>query len=463
MSQPSPTGVADASEANRLVERVLSRGVRFINLEFTDVLGLPKCVTITAEQLPDCLAAGKWFDGSSIEGFARVAETDMYLRPDLRTYAEVSWRGGDATPDAHAGGRLICEVVLPTGEPLEGDPRAVLIAALRDAASLGFHYDVSPELEFFLLRDVPGTPIGEPLPQDRGGYFDLSTDLAAETRGEIVAALGRADIAIEASHHEVAAGQHEIDFAPSDALRMADAVVTARSAIKAIAQRHNLHATFLPKPFYGVNGSGMHTHQRLLRASDGANAFTAPADHEYGLSPLARHFIAGQLAHAPGLSAVVSPLVNSYKRLVRGYEAPVMISWGRVNREALVRVPRIAAGDPAGVRVELRSPDPSCNPYLAFAAMLRAGLDGIRNQRTLAEPLEEGIFTPDETGLANKGISVLPATLGEALAAFEQDAVIREALGAQISAWVIEVKGEEWRSYRSQVHRWEIDTYAPLY
>ncbi len=463
MSQPSPTGVADATEADRLVERVLSRGVHFINLEFTDVLGMPKCVTITIEQLSECLASGKWFDGSSIEGFARVAETDMYLRPDLTTYAEVSGRGGESQADGSRGARLICDVLLPTGEPLEGDPRAVLSAALRDAAALGLRYDVSPELEFFLLRAVPGAPVGEPLPQDRGGYFDLSTDLAAEVRREIVAALGRLDIAIEASHHEVAAGQHEIDFAPQDALRMADAIVTARSVIKAIAQRHNLHATFLPKPFYGVNGSGMHTHQRLLRAGDGGNAFTSAEDPEYGLSPLARHFIAGQLAHAPGLSAVVSPLVNSYKRLVRGFEAPVMISWGRVNREALVRVPRIAPDDPAGVRVELRSPDPSCNPYLAFAAMLHAGLDGIRRELRLVEPIEEGIFTIDENGLADKGISVLPATLGEALAAFAADTVVRDALGAQISLWVVEVKGEEWRRYRSQVHEWELATYLPQY
>lgn len=459
MSQPSPTGVADAAEANRLVERVLTRGVHFINLEFTDVLGLPKCVTITAEQLPECLGAGKWFDGSSIEGFARVAETDMYLRPDLSTFSEVSWRGGETLP----GGRLICDVVLPTGELLEGDPRAVLKAALREAERLGFRYEVSPELEFFLLRDVPGSLVGEPLPQDRGGYFDLSTDLAAEVRREIVSELGRADIAIEASHHEVAAGQHEIDFAPADALRMADAVVTARSAIKAIASRHNLHATFLPKPIHGVNGSGMHIHQRLLRATEGANAFRSVEDAEYGLSAVARHFIAGQLAHARGLSVVVSPLVNSYKRLVRGHEAPVTISWGRVYREALVRVPRIASDDPAGVRVELRSPDPSCNPYLAFAAMLHAGLDGIRRTLALGEPLEEGILTPSEADLADKGIALLPATLGEALDAFEGDAVVREALGAQISAWVAEVKGEEWRTYRSQVHRWELERYLPLY
>jgi glutamine synthetase len=464
MSQPSPTGVAHAEEATHLVERVLTRGIRFVNLEFTDVPGLPKCVTIPADQLPDCLAAGKWFDGSSIEGFARVAETDMYLRPDLSTYAEVTWRGSEAGAATQAPiARLICDVLLPTGEPFDGDPRAVLQAALRDTAALGYHYEVSPELEFFLLRDVPGALVGEPLSHDRGSYFDLSTDLAAEVRREIVAELGRADVRVEASHHEVAAGQHEIDFTPRDARCMADAVVTTRYAVKAIAERHGLHATFLPKPFYGINGSGMHTHQRLLRTSDGANAFASAQDPEYGLSALGRHFIAGQLAHAPGLSAIVSPLVNSYKRLVRGYEAPVMISWGRVNREALVRVPRIAPSDPMGVRVELRSPDPSCNPYLAFAVMLRAGLDGVLRELPLAASLEEGLLTPDEASLATKGIALLPATLGEALAALESDAVVREALGPQVAAWFAEVKAEEWRDYHSHVHAWELERYLPLY
>jgi glutamine synthetase len=467
MSQPSRTGVADPVEANRLVERALSRGVRFINLEFTDLLGLPKCVTIPADQLPDCLANGKWFDGSSSEGFARVVETDMYLRPDLSTYAETPFRGVGAAEESAGApplvARLICDVLLPGGEPFQGDPRAALIAALDEAAALGYRYEVAAELEFFLLRDVPGTPVGAPLPHDRGGYFDLSTDLAAEVRRESVAELARMGSRIEASHHEVAAGQHEIDFAATDALRSADSIVTARYVVKAIAARHGLRATFLPKPFYGVNGSGMHSHQRLMWIATGAEAFAAPDDADYGLAPTGRHFIAGQLEHAPGMSAVVAPLVNSYKRLVRGFEAPVMITWGRVNREALVRVPRLAPGDPTGVRVELRSPDPSCNPYLAFAVMLRAGLDGIRRQLPLEAPVEEDLVAPDEAELLTRGISLLPATLGEALAAFERDDVAQGALGAQIAGWLTEVKRQEWREYQSQVSPWEIAHYLPLF
>ena len=284
-----PAGVGKPEEEARLLAHIETRGVDFINLEFTDVIGMAKCVTIPADQLPETLARGKWVDGSAIEGFARVAETDMFLRPDLSTYAEVSWRtsntttnsGGDISESRVA--RLICDVLMPTGERFGGDPRAMLLAALEDAAALGYRYSVSPELEFFLLREREGTA-REPLPHDRGGYFDLSTDEAADVRREIVSELGHMGIRIEASHHEVAAGQHELDFAPAEALHIADAVVTARYVIKAIAQRHGLWATFLPKPFYGINGSGMHTHQQLLRLSDGSDAFADPTDRQYGLS-----------------------------------------------------------------------------------------------------------------------------------------------------------------------------------
>jgi glutamine synthetase len=461
----APTGVRQPREAARLLEHVETRGIRFVNLEFTDVVGLAKCVTIPAEQLADTLARGKWFDGSAIEGFARVAETDMYLRPDLFTFSEVPWR--TTAPEADASGeervgRLICDVLMPTGERFEGDPRAMLVAALEQAEALGYRYEVAPELEFFLLREGEGTR-PEPLPDDRGGYFDLSTDLAADVRREIAAELARMGIQIESSHHEVAAGQHEIDFAPADALKIADAVVTARYAIKAIAQRHDLLATFLPKPIYGVNGSGMHTHQRLVRLADGENAFSDPAEPQYGLSPVGRKFVAGQLAHAPGVSAVVAPLVNSYKRLVPGYEAPVMISWGRVNREALVRVPRSAGGMPGEIRVELRSPDPSCNPYLAFAVMLRAGLDGITRDVPLPPPVEEGLYTLDEAARMRRGIGLLPATLGEALTALQADEVVLGALGQQIAAWFVEAKSREWSEYRRQVHPWELERYLPVF
>jgi glutamine synthetase len=273
-------------------------------------------------------------------------------------------------------------------------------------------------------------------------------------------------IGIESSHHEVAAGQHEIDFIPDDALHIADAIITARSTIRAVAQRHGLVATFLPKPFYGVNGSGMHTHQTLARISDGANAFadaTETASGGYGLSTLGQRFIAGQLEHAPGICAVVAPLVNSYKRLVPGFEAPVMISWGRVNREALVRVPRATPGQPDSLRAELRSPDPSCNPYLAFAVMLRAGLDGIARDLPLAPPVEEGLYTLEESARVRKGIAVLPATLGEALAALAEDDVVRAALGPLVAAWFDEAKTREWQEYRRQVHLWELERYLPQF
>jgi glutamine synthetase len=469
-------------EGARVLAEVERRGIRFINLEFTDISGMAKCVTIPAEQLPDALAHGKWFDGSAIESLARVAETDMYLRPDPATFAHVPSNSLPASPtEASLTGtpslaRLICDVLLPTGERFEGDPRASLIAAIEHARRVGYRYELAPELEFFLLReDARENAMREPLPHDRGGYFDLSTDLAADVRREIAVELEGMGIQIESSHHEVAAGQHELDFAPLDALAAADAVITARYVIKAVAQRHGLWATFLPKPFFGVNGSGMHTHQRLLRVDEsanqsanhsmdaGASAFTDAADTEYGLSDIARHFIAGQLAHAAGMCALLSPLINSYKRLVPGFEAPVMISWGRVNREALIRVPRATPGSTSAVRVELRSLDPSCNPYLAFALMLRTGLDGVEKRLPLPAPVEEGLYTLDETTRLRRGVDLLPGTLGEALTAMKADAFVLDALGAQIAEWFVEAKAREWDEYRSYVHPWELDRYLPIY
>jgi glutamine synthetase len=461
--QPTLTDVNRREEAMRILERVETHGVRFINLEFTDVVGLAKCVTIPADQLPDCLAHGKWFDGSAVEGFARVAESDMYLRPDLATFTEIPWR--PAAVQGEAAGpvaRVICDVLTPSGEQFEGDPRAVLARALDEATAQGYRYEVATELEFFLLAEREGAARG-PLPHDRGGYFDLSTDLAADVRREIVAALALMDIRVETSHHEVSAGQHELDFAPAEALRAADAVVTARYVIKAIAQQHDLWATFLPKPFYGLNGSGLHTHQQLIGIGDSRNAFADPADTHYGLSALARSFIAGQLEHAPGMSAVLCPLVNSYKRLVPGFEAPVMISWGRVNREALIRVPKAAAGAPGGTRVELRSLDPSCNPYLAFAVMLAAGLDGVQRALPAPLPIEEALYTLDDATRMRRQVEVLPATLGEALAALRADEVVRGALGEAIAEWFMEAKSQEWLEYRRQVHPWELDRYLPIF
>lgn len=454
-----PTGVARPEDVARALERVETRGIRFLNLEFTDVVGMAKSVTIPASQLQDLLARGRWFDGSAIEGQARVAETDMYLRPDLATFAEIPW----GAPSVDSGGRvarLICDVLLPNGERFGGDPRAVLIEAAREAEAQGYRYEVAPELEFFLLQEE-GSHAGQPLAHDRGGYFDLSTDVAADVRREIVATLNEMGVSIESSHHEVAAGQHEIDFTIADVVKMADGVVTARYAVKAIAQRHGLGATFLPKPFYGVSGNGMHTYQRLTRIADGANAFADLTETGYGLSGVGRRFIAGQLAHARGMCAILAPLVNSYKRLVPGFEAPVMVSWGRINREALIRVPRFEPEAPENLMVELRAPDPSCNPYLAFAAMLRAGMDGVTRDLALAQPVEEGLSTLEESARLRRGIALLPSSLNEALIELQRDESMVAALGEQIAAWFIEAKSDEWEEYRQQVHQWELDRYLP--
>ncbi len=460
MSQPSRYDSSDPPAQDailRLVNEAERHNVRFVNLEFTDVVGIAKSVTIPVEQLSDCLMHGKWFDGSAIEGFARIAESDMYLRPDLSTFAVIPW-----SQPADVTARIICDVHTPNGEPYHGDPRSVLRRALREAEEQGFRYVVAPELEFFLLQRAPnGAPT--PLPHDRGSYFDLSTDLAAAVRREMVNALQTMGFRIETSHHEVAAGQHELDFELTDALAGADAIMTARYALKAIAQQHDLYATFLPKPFYGINGSGMHTHQQLVRQEDGTNAFADPQDREYGLSDLARHFVAGQLAHARGMTAILAPLVNSYKRLVPGYEAPVMISWGRVNREALIRVPRVHPEQLQNTRIELRSLDPSCNPYLALAVMLKAGLDGITSRLPLPAPVEESLYMLDETARLRRHVALLPATLGEALEDLKRDSVVREALGEHIADRFLEAKTREWEDYRKQVHAWELERYLELF
>jgi glutamine synthetase len=429
--------------------------VRFVNLQFTDVVGLVKSVTIPLEQFPDAMAHGKWFDGSSIEGFARIAESDMYLIPDLRTFQIIPWERGDNTT-----ARAICWVYSPTGELFPGDPRAVLAKVLRDATDQGYVFKAGPEVEFFLfLPDESGRV--RPLPHDRAGYFDFSTDLASYVRKEMVNALEEMGIKVETSHHEVAAGQHEIDFEYADALTAADNTVTFKYTLKAIAQQHNLHATFMPKPLFGVNGSGMHTHQSLFDLH-GANAFADPSD-EYGLSAVAKHFIAGQLAHARAMAAVVAPLVNSYKRLVPGYEAPVYVSWARVNRSALIRVPKTSAGRLEATRAEIRCPDPSCNPYLAFAAMLAAGMDGIRRKLPLPEPVEENLYAFDEDELVRRQINVLPGSLGEALEEFRADEALQAALGPHVYERFLEAKSIEWNDYRTYVSPWELERYLEEY
>ncbi|MCS6887534.1 type I glutamate--ammonia ligase [Chloroflexus sp.] len=436
-----------------LLRRVAADNVAFINLQFTDVLGIGKTVTIPVEELPDALDHGVWFDGSSIEGFARMVESDMYLVPDLATYAVVPW-------DRHEGmitARLICSVHTPDGKPFAGDPRNVLSRMLDQAAAAGYRFMVAPELEFFLFKTDPNGHILEP--HDKAGYFDVSTDLATHIRRQMARTLQAMGIAVEAVHHEVAPGQHEIDLRYADALRSADHLVTARVALKAVAQINGLHATFMPKPLAGVNGSGMHVHQSLLDVESGKNLFADP-DDPYGLSPLARHFIAGLLAHARGMCVLLAPLVNSYKRLVPGFEAPVHISWGRTNRSALVRVPRITAGRYQATRIELRCPDPACNPYLAYAAMLAAGLDGIKRKLPLRDAAEEDLFHVDPRA---RGLATLPTSLGAALDALREDEVILEAIGPSVAERFLDAKQQEWESYRAYVSQWEIDRYLAIF
>lgn len=459
MNGETPRGYAVSGLGEDLTDEVMAKAeranVRFVNLQFTDVVGLVKSVTIPLEQFPDAIRHGKWFDGSSIEGFARIAESDMYLLPDLRTFQVIPWEHGE-----NVTARAICWVHSPSGELFPGDPRAVLLRVLRSAADLGYTFNAGPEVEFFLFRPDDAGRI-QPLPHDRAGYFDFSTDLASSVRKEMVNALEQMGIKVETSHHEVAAGQHEIDFEYADALTAADNTVTFKYTLKAIAQENNLYATFMPKPIYGVNGSGMHTHQSLFTL-DGQNAFSDESD-EYGLSAVAKHFIAGQLHHARAMSAVVAPLVNSYKRLVPGYEAPVYVSWARVNRSALIRVPKTSPGRPNATRVEIRCPDPSCNPYLAFAVMLAAGLDGVRRRLPLPEPVEENLYAFGEDELARRQINVLPGSLGEALDELRQDNVLAAALGPHVFERFIEAKTIEWNEYRSYVSPWELDRYLEEY
>ena len=437
-------------------ERAQAEDVKFVNLQFLDIMGVAKNVTIPFHRLGDAVDHGLWFDGSSIDGFARIHESDMYLAPDLSTFQVIPWERGENTT-----ARVICNVYTPDGDQFPGDPRYVLQRNLEEAAQLGFSFMVGPELEFFLLNDDPS--VAKPsLPMDNASYFDVTTDWAADVRKEMVTALEGLGIVVEATHHEVATGQHEIDFRHADALRTADNTAAFKIALKSIAQRHKLRATFMPKPFFDLPGSGMHTHQSLADVGTGSNAFHDPED-EYELSPIARHFIAGQLTHAKAITAIVAPLVNSYKRLVPGYEAPAYISWARTNRSALVRVPRVSAGRGESVRVEFRSPDPSCNPYLAFAVMLAAGLDGIRRQLQLPLPIEEDLFHFDDVMMAKHSVGTLPSSLQEALVEFEQDDVITRAVGDHIAEWFVEAKRQEWSDYRLRVSQWEIDRYLETY
>ncbi|MCL6592963.1 MAG: type I glutamate--ammonia ligase [Alicyclobacillus sp.] len=427
--------------------------VRYIRLQFTDLFGLIKNVEIPVDQLPKALDNKIMFDGSSIEGFVRIEESDMYLVPDLSTWLIFPWDSGQGRV-----ARLICDVYLPGGEPFPGDPRGVLKRVLSEAHALGFDaFNVGPEPEFFLFKlDAHGKPTQEV--NDEGGYFDWAPlDLGENCRRDIVLALEAMGFEIEASHHEVAPGQHEIDFKYSDAVEAADNIATFRLVVKSVARQHGLHATFMPKPIYGINGSGMHCHLSLFR--NGQNAFYDELD-ELGLSRTCRAFLAGILHHARGFTAICNPLVNSYKRLVPGYEAPSYVAWSVKNRSPLVRVP---AARGMSTRIEVRSPDPAGNPYLSIAVMLAAGLDGIRRSLPLPPPVNRNIYRMTDEEKEQAGIYSLPENLGEAIEELSQDDVLREALGEHVFTHYLEAKRIEWNLYRMQVSEWEREQYFSSY
>jgi glutamine synthetase len=425
--------------------------VKFIRMWFTDILGFLKSFSITVEELEGALAEGMGFDGSSIEGFARIDESDMVALPDPDTFQMLPWRPQERNTVA----RMFCDILMPGGEPFEGDPRYVLKRNLKRAADLGYTFYVGPELEYFYFRDSQGT---EPL--DQGGYFDMTPlDVATDLRRETVLNLEEMGIGVEYSHHEVATSQHEIDIRYTDALTMADNVMTYRLVVKQIALKYGVYATFMPKPVFGINGNGMHVHQSLFKGD--RNAFFDKGD-EYHLSKIARGYIAGLLKHAPEITAVTSQWVNSYKRLVPGYEAPVYLSWARRNRSDLVRVPEYRPGREKSTRVEFRSPDPACNPYLAFSVMLAAGLEGIEKEYEVPKPIEENVYEMTEEERRRRGIDILPANLLEAVRLTEKSELVREALGDHVFNAFIENKKIEWDHYRTQVTEYELKRYLPI-
>lgn len=438
--------------ADDLLKRVREDNVKFISLQFTDVVGTVKSVDMPVQQLPEALENGIWFDGSSVEGFARIQESDMHLRPDIDTYAVLPW-----SPIELRRARLFCDIYQPDGTPFAGDPRGTLKRILAKLKERGWTYNVGPEPEFFLFK--PNNGGVHPVPHDVGGYFDFSPhDEAVRVRSELMEALRSMGLEVEVGHHEVAIGQHEIDFRFADALRTADNVLTLKYTVKAIAAQNGLVASFMPKPIFGINGSGMHCHQSLFNA-EGENLFYSD-DDEYHLSSIAYGFIAGQLHHARALSAVVAPTVNSYKRLVPGYEAPVYVGWAQINRSALIRIPRFTKGQLKAMRAELRCPDPSCNPYLAFTAMLAAALDGIDRGMTPPDPLNNvNVYhlTPEERAQWN--IRELPGSLLEALSELESDSVIKSALGEAIYETFRRAKLEEWDEFRIRVMDWEVERF----
>jgi glutamine synthetase len=444
-------GKSEEEAKEYVLKTAKEHDVKFIRLWFTDILGMLKSFAITVEELEKALDQGMGFDGSSIEGFARIDESDMIAMPDPDTFMLLPWR----PKEHHAVGRMFCDILKPGGNPFEGDPRYVLKRNLERAAGMGYTYYVGPELEYFYFRDSKGTEM-----LDAGGYFDMTPlDTAHDLRRQTVLTLEEMGIGVEYSHHEVAPSQHEIDMRYTDALTMADSVMTYRLVVKQVALQNDVYATFMPKPVFGINGSGMHVHQSLFR--EGQNAFF-DANDPYHLSKEARCFVAGLLQHAPEITAVTNQWINSYKRLIPGYEAPVYLSWARRNRSDLIRVPEYQPGKEKATRIEFRSPDPACNPYLAFAVMLAAGLEGIEKGYEVPGPVEENVYEMSVEERERRGIATLPGSLGDAIQVAETSELVRKALGDHVFENFIKNKKIEWDMYRAQVTEYELEKYLPI-
>ncbi len=440
-----------AKSKEEILKIVHEKDVKFIRLWFTDILGQVKSFAITEGELEGALENGMGFDGSSITGYQSIEESDMIAMPDPNTFQLLPWR-----PNEKAVARMICDILTPDKKPYEGDPRYVLKRALQRAKDMGFdHYYLGPELEFFYFKSDQATDI-----LDKGGYFDLTTlDVASDLRRDTVLALEAMGIPIEYSHHEVGPSQHEIDMRFTDALSMADNVITYRIVVKEIAQKYGYYATFMPKPLFGENGSGMHTHQSLFKGDK--NTFFDKND-KYHLSPEAKGFIAGQLKHAKEMSSVFAQWINSYKRLVPGYEAPVYIAWSKRNRSALIRVPMYHPGMEKATRAELRCPDPACNPYLTFAAMLHTGLEGIEKKYPLPEPMEKNLYHLSPEERKESGVDSLPDSLGEAISITANSALMRNVLGEHVFSRFIALKRNEWEDYRIQLTQYELNKLLPI-
>jgi glutamine synthetase len=435
-----------------VLKKVKEDNVKYVCLQFTDVTGAVKSVDIPASRVEKALKEGVWFDGSSVHGFARIQESDMRLVPDADTYAVLPW----SQPERRRA-RLFCDIYQPDGSLFPGDPRGVLKGVLQRIEDRGWKANMGPEPEFFLLRRNGQESI-HPVPHDVGGYFDFSaSDEAQRVRTELMLGLSSMGLEVEMGHHEVALGQHEIDFRFADALHAADNVVTLKYTIRALAAKYGLIATFMPKPIFGINGSGMHTHQSIF-STKGENLFFDEND-EYMLSPIAYGYIAGQIKHARALAGIVAPTVNSYKRIVPGYEAPVYVCWAQINRSAMIRIPKYS-GQASSIRAELRFPDPTCNPYLAFACMLAAGLDGIERKLECPEPVNNvNIYEMSPEELAARNVGQLPGSLGEALDELDKDEVLKDTLGEEAYEAFVRAKRAEWDEFRIKVMDWEVEYY----